>query len=133
MKKRLIILFLIIANSLNLFAAEVTGKVIDAGTKQPIDFANVSILKADGEGTNGESLVTGTITDEKGNFTLDIKDGEYTLVWCEPVCRNKKTDKYIRSYFFENDGTTLDVVYYKGNTTFKNKISLTGQTIRHLK
>lgn len=80
MKKRLIILFLIIANSLNLFAAEVTGKVIDAGTKQPIDFANVSVLKADGEGTNGESLVTGTITDEKGNFTLDIKDGEYTLV-----------------------------------------------------
>lgn len=80
MKKRLIIFFLIIANSLNLFAAEVTGKVIDAGTKQPIDFANVSVLKANGEGTNGESLVTGTITDEKGNFTLDIKDGEYTLV-----------------------------------------------------
>ncbi len=64
---------------------------------------------------------------------VSTKDGEYTLVWCEPVCRNKKTDKYIRSYFFENDGTTLDVVYYKGNTTFKNKISLTGQTIRHLK
>ena len=59
--------------------------------------------------------------------------GDYTLVWCEPVCKNRKTDRYIRSLFFENDGTTLDVVYYKGKTTFKNKISLTGQTIRHLK
>ena len=73
MKKRLIILFLIIANSLNLFAAEVTGKVIDAGTKQPIDFANVSIMQ-------GDQLITGVVSDEKGNFTLDIKDGDYTLV-----------------------------------------------------
>ena len=46
---------------------------------------------------------------------------------------NRKTDKYIRSFFFESDGTTLDVVYYKGNTTFKNKISLTTQALRHLK
>lgn len=59
--------------------------------------------------------------------------GEYTLIWCEPICQNRKTDAYIRSLFFENDGTTLDVVYYKGKTTFKNKISLTSQAIRHLK
>lgn len=51
----------------------------------------------------------------------------------EPVCKNKRTDKYIRSYFFESDGTTLDVVYYKGKTTFKNKISLASQSIRHMK
>ena len=61
------------------------------------------------------------------------KGGEYTLVWCEPVCKNKKTDKYIRSLYFENDGTTLDVVYYKGKNTFKNKISLASQSITHLK
>ena len=62
-----------------------------------------------------------------------VKGGEYSLVWCEPVCQNKKTDAYIRSLFFENDGTTLDVVYYKGKTTFKNKISLASQGIWHLK
>lgn len=50
-----------------------------------------------------------------------------------PVCKDKKTDRYIRSIYFENDGTTLDVVYYKARTTFKNKISLNGQTISHLK
>ena len=62
-----------------------------------------------------------------------LKGGEYSLIWCEKQCRNRKTDKYIRSFFFESDGTTLDVVYYKGNTTFKNKISLTTQALRHLK
>lgn len=57
------------------------------------------------------------------------KGTEYSLIWCEPA----ETGKYIRSYFFENDGTTLDVVYYKGKTTFKNKISLTSGQLAHLK
>ena len=59
--------------------------------------------------------------------------GKHTLVWVERMCRNKKTDPYIYNYYFENDGSTLDVIYYKGNTTSKNKISLSSQTIRHLK
>jgi hypothetical protein len=62
-----------------------------------------------------------------------VSGGEYTLVWCEPVCRNRKTDAYIRSMYFESDGTTLDLVYYKGKTTFKKKISLPSRTLRHLK
>lgn len=62
-----------------------------------------------------------------------VSGGEYTLFWCEPICRNRKTDQYIRSIYFESDGTTLDLVYYKGNTTFKKKISLPSRTLRHLK
>ena len=65
--------------------------------------------------------------------SVSHKGGEYTLIWCEPVCKDKKTDRYIRSLYFENDGTTLDVVYYKARTTFKNKISLNSQSISHLK
>lgn len=61
------------------------------------------------------------------------KNGEYNLVWCEPVCKNKKKDKYISTIYFENDGTTLDLCYYKGNTTFKLKISLLSQSLKHLK
>ena len=72
MRKQLIILFLL-ANSISLLAGTITGKVIDFGTKKPIDFANVSVMQ-------GENLVTGTITDEKGDFTIEIKDGQYTLV-----------------------------------------------------
>lgn len=59
------------------------------------------------------------------------KGGEYSLVWAEPVCRNRKTDKYIRSIYFESDGTTLDLMYYKGKTTFKKKVSLASQSLRH--
>lgn len=59
--------------------------------------------------------------------------GEYSLIWCEPVCKNKKRDKYIRTIYFENDGTTLDMVYYQGNTTFKIKISLPSHTVYRTK
>ena len=55
------------------WAATVTGKIIDAGTKQPIDFANVSAMQ-------GENLVTGAISDEKGDFSLELADGKYMLV-----------------------------------------------------
>ena len=59
---------------LTLLAANpVTGKVVDFGTKQAIDFANVSIM-------NGENLVTGAITDAKGEFTIEVEDGKYLLV-----------------------------------------------------
>lgn len=59
--------------------------------------------------------------------------GKYRLVWCERKCANKKTDPYIYNYFFENDGTTLELIYYKGNTTFKKKISFSNQVVQHLK
>ena len=73
MKKLSSILFLVLASSISLFAGTVTGKVIDFGSKKAIDFANVSVMQ-------GENLVTGTITDEKGAFTIELKDGQYTLV-----------------------------------------------------
>lgn len=59
------------------------------------------------------------------------RGGEISLIWAEPVCRNRKTDKYIRSIYFESDGTTLDLMYYKGNTTSKKKVSLASQSLKH--
>ena len=75
MKKLFSTLLLLLVISAPIFAAQVTGKVIDAGTKQAIDFANVSVLK----GTD-PAPVKGTVTDEKGEFVLDLADGSYTLV-----------------------------------------------------
>ena len=71
--KKIISIAVFLVFTISLFAAEVTGKAIDFGTKKPIDFANVSVMQ-------GEHLVTGTITDADGNFTIDVKDGQYTLV-----------------------------------------------------
>lgn len=65
----------VLAFAVTMFASEVTGKVVDAGTRQPVDFANVSVVK------RGETAPAGgTITDASGAFSLDLTDGAYTVV-----------------------------------------------------
>lgn len=56
--------------------------------------------------------------------------GEYSLVWCEPVCRNRNRDKFLNAIYFEKDGNVLDLFYYKGKTTFKLRISMASQAVR---
>ena len=53
----------------------------------------------------------------------------YILVWCEPVCRNKNRDKLLNNIYFEDDNS-LALFYYKGKTTFKNRINLANRSIR---
>ncbi len=73
--KKLFNTLLLLTFTISVFAAEVTGKVIDAGTKKPVDFANVSVLQG-----SDPAPVKGTVTDEKGEFALDLAEGSYTLV-----------------------------------------------------
>ena len=73
-KRLLNILLSLFAVNLSLIAGNITGKVIDFGTKKVIDFANVSVMQ-------GEQLVTGTVTDATGAFSIEnIKDGQYTVI-----------------------------------------------------
>lgn len=55
--------------------------------------------------------------------------GECLLVWAEPIVKGKE----LRTFYFENDGTTLDLVFYQGKTMFKLKLSLATQTMYRLK
>ena len=71
--KRIIPIIALLLLAINMQAANVTGKVIDAGTKQAIEFANVSVMQ-------GENLATGTVTDVTGAFHLEVKDGTYELI-----------------------------------------------------
>ena len=57
-------------------------------------------------------------------------DGEYSLAWCEPVCRNKNRDKLLNTIYFDTDGVTLILFYYKGKTTFKYRLSTASHTLR---
>lgn len=57
-------------------------------------------------------------------------DGEYSLAWCEPVCRNRNSDKLLNTIYFESDGVTLVLFYYKGKTTFKYRLSTASHTLR---
>jgi inner membrane protein involved in colicin E2 resistance len=51
----------------------VSGKLIDAKTKESLAYANVSVFNSDDE------LVTGAVTPESGVFQLQVPNGEYTL------------------------------------------------------
>ena len=54
----------------------IKGKIIDAKTKEALEFVNVSIRTKD----SGKTLVTGTVTDSTGVFHLSrIKNGTYIL------------------------------------------------------
>ena len=72
MKKILSIATLLVF-AISTFAAQVTGKVVDANTRKVIDFANVSIMQ-------GDQLITGVVSDADGSFAIEVKDGTYTLV-----------------------------------------------------
>jgi hypothetical protein len=50
------------------------GKVIDASTSAPLEFANVILLQR-----VDSSFVTGTITDSFGMFSISAKNGDYLL------------------------------------------------------
>ena len=54
--------------------------------------------------------------------------GEYSLVWCEPKCKDRSRDKYLNTIYFEK-GATLCLYYYKGRTTFKYRINLANKSI----
>ena len=51
---------------------QIAGKIIDADTKKPLEYASISIFSA-----NDSSLVTGSITDANGAFSIEVKPGKY--------------------------------------------------------
>lgn len=56
-------------------------------------------------------------------------DGSYSLVWAEPIARNKNTDRYLNS-IYQASGNTLSMFYYKGKTTFKNNLNLANGSLQ---
>jgi hypothetical protein len=54
---------------------KLSGKVVDATTKEPVEYASIAVLNR-----QDSSLVTGTVTDLQGNFMLeDIPPGTYRI------------------------------------------------------
>ena len=57
------------------YAGSVRGKVIDANTNEPLEYASVALYQ-----TPGEKLVSGDVTDRAGLFSFDkLMDGNYFL------------------------------------------------------
>ena len=51
------------------------------------------------------------------------------LVWAEPECKNRKTDRYLSHVYFQ-DENTLVLFYYKGKSVFKYRINLATHSLR---
>jgi ferric enterobactin receptor len=54
----------------------ITGRVIDSVSKQPVEYASISLLTQE-----NDKVVNGTTTDDKGNFKLiNVADGNYKML-----------------------------------------------------
>lgn len=73
--RKLLNLLLVLLISLPAWTADIIGKVMDANSRQPLDFVNVSLTKS------GETApVNGVVTDADGVFALpNVKDGKYDV------------------------------------------------------
>jgi ferric enterobactin receptor len=69
-------LFIIIsAAAVKAQTGKISGRITDSVTKQPVDYATISLFKA-----GAASPFNGSVSDTKGNFTIDnIANGEYSI------------------------------------------------------
>ena len=71
----LAIFFTLFALSTFAQTGSVRGRIIDAKTKKPLEFVNVSIRT-----TGTQTPLTGTVSDSTGDFRINrVKNGTYTL------------------------------------------------------
>lgn len=52
----------------------VTGKILDKASSKPMEFVTLSVFNS-----NSNKLISGSVTDGTGNFSLDINNGTYTI------------------------------------------------------
>ena len=69
--------------------------------------------------------------DARGYTCLVVRNtsnGNYILAWALPVCTDRKTQWYLKNFYFENE-TTLAMIYYKGSSMTKIRINLANKSI----
>jgi len=111
-------------------AAETSAKRITFGSLDP-DSSLAALYKKHGKERG--SRYNAALFDYRG-WTVIVaasKSGDsYTLLWCEPQSKNKYRDRFLNSIYFENDGTTLDLNFYKGKSMFKVRLSTANGSVR---
>ncbi|WP_232829203.1 TonB-dependent receptor domain-containing protein [Aureibaculum luteum] len=118
--KKSILLLLCITFSLSALGQEpmekitITGKVIDAATSNPIEFATISFKK--------DSTLLGTTTNKKGNFTIDILPDNY-LIKAEFI----SFDPYIIKNKNVTESIDLGTIVLFYNTETLNEVEIKGQ------
>ena len=78
MFKRIALLILIATSAIVAANAQnngkVTGKVLDGNTGEPLEYANITLLKA-----SDSVMANGTVSASNGSFTISAPSGRYIL------------------------------------------------------
>lgn len=98
---------------------DVTGKVLEASSKSPLEFATVVFIDADNQ------MVNGGITDLNGVYTIKVPAGTYTIRYEFMSFKTKelknqvidKNHRHIPEVFLEEDAGILDEVVLRAETT----------------
>ena len=73
--KKILLTLIVFLVSFRLLATDIHGRVMNAETKQPMEFVTVSIVKKD-----TQKSIAGALTNDRGNFNiLSIPKGDYLL------------------------------------------------------
>ncbi len=79
----------------------------------------------------GRGNLEAAVCDIRGYTVVVVrnkKTNAHLLVWAEPECKNRKTDRYLAQVGFM-DNNTIGLYFYKGKTMFKYKINLVSRTL----
>lgn len=68
---KIVLLIFLLFTSVTTFSQNIKGKIIDANTQEALSFANVAVMSA-----RDSSIITGTVSDEEGRFSVAIPDGK---------------------------------------------------------
>ena len=117
--KNIILLFLVFI-SVNTINAQkqklqVTGKVVEANNKLPVEF--VTVLLAD---KSSQATITGTTTDNQGNFNIETNHKDFYL---EISFLGFETQQ-IEDFKIVNDRINLGVITIKDNSTNLDEVTV---------
>lgn len=120
------LLFMILITSLNNYAQDgsakkikITGKVIEKISKQPLEYATITILNP-----NNPKAIAGGITDSKGDFSFEVNPGTYTIkiefISFKPLQMDEKkltSSSSLGTISLEEDSTQLNEVVIRSEKT----------------
>lgn len=129
MKKLIVVLMMIFSSIL---AAQetsktitVSGKVIEKKTAAPLEFATITI-----QNSSDSKVIAGTLTDDKGNFSIKTTSGNYTVkvefIGLKSIVLpniNLQNNQTLPTFILEEEATQLETVEVKvEKTTIEHKL-----------
>ena len=121
--KHLYVLFLLGISFLSLSQStpkgKLSGQIMEATTTNPIPFSSIRI-----QTENPVKLITGTIANDKGEFSIDVSQGIYDIV-VESVGFEVQTLKQIQI----SKSTNLGQIQVKASTQTLAEVTVKGQNL----